>query len=89
MIVFPATPGPSGGRFDGHSSRRLSGHLTRPAALTQPKVLYQFANPDLEALCLKMMAKNPEERFQSYQELIDELEKIARFGLNLSKSHFS
>jgi hypothetical protein len=24
--------------------------LTRPAALTQPKVLYQFADPDLEAL---------------------------------------
>jgi serine/threonine protein kinase len=52
----------------------------RNAEPEKPKK-YQMAIPDLfQGTVLKMLAKRPEERFQSAKELLSDLERVGRFG---------
>ena len=51
----------------------------RTAEPVKPKK-FQLAIPDLfEGTVLKMLAKRPDERFQTASALVAELERVARF----------
>ena len=50
--------------------------VTEPPA--KPSVREPSADPDLEAVCLKCLEKNPKDRYRTAADLADELERVAK-----------
>ncbi len=65
--------------FAGHSLPELITHI-RNAAPEKPKK-YQMAVPDLfQGVVLKLLAKRPEERYQSAKEMLTDLDRVGKFA---------
>jgi serine/threonine-protein kinase len=60
--------------FQGDTSSVMAQHITRPAPA--PSIINASVSKELDAVVLKMLAKKPEERYQTAADLIKALNDL-------------